>query len=152
MGPLLRCQSPTSVRLSWLNPQNPTSKSQCPGRGDDSKPATQRLFCFLIQGPNRTITMQTNTKWNQDPDNRPVTCRQLAVSETQADVVQRHGATVPESPAGADEYHLWDQRTVSRFWFRTNTVNDRPLRMRFRICSDVNAFGLLVRIKNTKSL
>lgn len=53
------------------------------------------------------------THQNQGSINRPVTCCQLTVSEVQADVVQRHGATVPETPAGADEDHLQNKRTVS---------------------------------------
>jgi len=42
------------------------------------------------------------------------TCRQLTVSEAHADVVQSHGAAVPEAPAGADENHLSRQKELER--------------------------------------
>lgn len=56
--------------------------------------------------------MKTNSKKHQKgvPQGAhrrgAVTCRQLAVSQTHADVVQSHRAAVPEAPAGADESHL----------------------------------------------
>lgn len=40
--------------------------------------------------------------------------RQLTVAEAHADVVQRHGAAVPEAVAGAEENHLSGEKRSER--------------------------------------
>jgi len=51
----------------------------------------------------------------------PLTCLQLTVSQTQADVIQRHGDTVPETPADADKQQLHRTHVHAHAHTRTRT-------------------------------